>query len=242
MRIYQLIKQCRGQQTWRWWQARGLGSISHMGICRTRTTSQDSSSLPPSSITAPPPPLSRPPSSDDPCTTPWLSKAPLTGCLSTPPSCTPPLETLSARSTCSLPGSYPFSTHPPHIMTSSYNMPTARATGVSAENLHAITSFPSKLQEFGSISTGGRWSWRHLWEVETGADSDWSGHELGSDLGCCRPSQTRPTGIWMKHLMSSTSLIRPLPGCLQPLEGEEHDSVTFNICELVGARAGRLLR
>ena len=158
MRIYQLIKQCRGRQLLRWQQSIGRGNVSRLATCATRTTSQASSSLRPSSDAAPPPPSLKPPSSVDPLATPSWWREPRMGSLSMPPCCMPPLENQTDLSTPFPPGFSLSYTLPPPTTASSSSIATERGTGDWAGNSLDTTCSRSRFPKSKTTSIDGRQS------------------------------------------------------------------------------------
>ena len=171
MRIYQLIKQCRGRQLLTWQRSIGQGNVSRLATCATTTTSLVSSSLPPSSATVPLPPSSKPPSLDAPRVTPLSSKGLPMGSSSTPPHCTRPLESQIDRSIPSPLGSYPSSTARPPTTASSFNTVTKREIGVWAGSSPGTICSRNRSPGSKTISIVGRRSLKRSRPVEIGADS-----------------------------------------------------------------------
>ena len=223
MRIYQLIRQCRGRQLLKWQQSISHGSISCMVTCATRTMSPASSSPPQSSTAVPPPPSLRPPLSTDQYATHSSLKAPPMDSSCTLPLCMPLPVTPSEILTRSPLGSCPSSTHPLHTTTSSCSTPIRRGTGDWAGSSHAIACSPRRSPESRNTSTTGKRSLKCSRAVGTGVNSAWSKLGLESDYKRCRGSQTLPTGTWKKPSRISPYLALTCTDQHLALGGEERD-------------------
>ena len=220
MRIYQLIKQCRGRQLLTWQRSIGRGNVSCLATCATRTMSQASSSLRPSNAVAPPPPSSRPPSSIDPHATPSWWREPPTESSSTPPRCTLPLENQTDPSIPFPPGSFPSCTPRPLITPSLSNTAIEKETGDWGGNLLGTTCSRSRFPESEIILIGGRQSSKRSRPDETRAGSVSSRPEQESGCKRWKGSLTPATGTEQRHFRPSPSLeVIPIGPLLTPGTG-----------------------